>query len=131
MRDDPGHAVGDRAEAEAELAEIVRWRRENQPGGQNAGSVFVNPVPGEVSAGVLIDGLGLRGFSIGTAAVSRQARQLHPGRPTADRPRRACRDGARPERVAAETGFVLRSEVRLVGFGDDGREWAAGSTART
>ena len=42
---------GDRADAEAELADIVRWRRENQPGGQNAGSVFVNPVPGEVSAG--------------------------------------------------------------------------------
>jgi UDP-N-acetylmuramate dehydrogenase len=41
---------GDRATAEAEIAEIVRWRRENQPGGQNAGSVFVNPVPFEVSA---------------------------------------------------------------------------------
>ena len=62
--------AGDRADAEAELAEIVRWRRENQPGGQNAGSVFVNPVPGEVSAGMLIDGLGLRGFRIGTAWVS-------------------------------------------------------------
>ena len=35
--------------AEAEIAEIVRWRREHQPGGQNAGSVFVNPVPGEVT----------------------------------------------------------------------------------
>ena len=34
------------AASEAELAEIVRWRREHQPGGQNAGSVFVNPVPG-------------------------------------------------------------------------------------
>ena len=63
-------AAGDRAAAEAEIAEIVRWRRENQPGGQNAGSVFVNPVPGEVSAGLLIDGLGLRGLRIGTAWVS-------------------------------------------------------------
>ena len=27
---------GDRARAEATIAEIVRWRRDNQPGGQNA-----------------------------------------------------------------------------------------------
>ena len=62
--------AGDPRAAEAEIAEIVRWRRENQPGGQNAGSVFVNPVPGEVSAGLLIDGLGLRGLRVGTAWVS-------------------------------------------------------------
>ncbi|HYF45536.1 MAG TPA: FAD-binding protein, partial [Acidimicrobiales bacterium] len=31
---------GDADTATAELAEIVRWRRENQPGGPNAGSVF-------------------------------------------------------------------------------------------
>ena len=35
-------AHGDREMAEAELSEIVQWRRANQPGGQNAGSVFVN-----------------------------------------------------------------------------------------
>ena len=45
------------------IAEIVRWRRENQPGGQNAGSVFTNP-PGD-SAGRLIDAAGLKGFRIG------------------------------------------------------------------
>ena len=39
--------------AENQLSEIVKWRRENQPGGQNAGSVFVNPVPGEVSICIL------------------------------------------------------------------------------
>src|SRR5829696_1457044 len=43
-------APGDREHSEREIAEIVRWRREHQPGGQNAGSVFVNPVPGEISA---------------------------------------------------------------------------------
>src|SRR5690606_23826890 len=59
-------AVGDRVRAEAEIAEIVHWRREHQPGGQNCGSVFVNPVPGEVAAGALIDGLGLRGFRVGS-----------------------------------------------------------------
>ena len=60
----PGRRVG-RARAGAratrptprrEIAEIVRWRRANQPGGQNAGSVFTNP-PGD-SAGRLIDAAG-------------------------------------------------------------------------
>ena len=63
-------AFGDREASEREIAEIVRWRREHQPGGQNCGSVFVNPVPYEVAAGGLIDSLGLRGFRIGTAWVS-------------------------------------------------------------
>ena len=102
-----GVRAGDRADAEAELAEIVRWRRENQPGGQNAGSVFVNPVPGEVSAGSLIDGLGLRGFRIGSAWVSEKHANFIQGsdagigrrRPGGDRggprPRRR-RHGLRP-----------------------------------
>jgi UDP-N-acetylenolpyruvoylglucosamine reductase len=33
---------------EAEIAEIVRWRRAHQPGGANAGSVFTNP-PGRLA----------------------------------------------------------------------------------
>ena len=61
-------AVGERSTAEAELAEIVRWRRANQPGGQNAGSVFTNPL-GD-SAGRLIDAAGCKGLRIGTAEVS-------------------------------------------------------------
>ena len=73
-------AVGDRQAAEAEIAEVVRWRREHQPGGQNCGSVFVNPVPGEVTAGGLIDRLGLRGFRIGSAWVVGKARQFRAGR---------------------------------------------------
>lgn len=61
-------ALGDRAAAEAELAEIVRWRRENQPGGANAGSVFVNPRPD--SAGRLVDEAGAKGLRFGSAEVS-------------------------------------------------------------
>lgn len=60
-RDDP-------AACEARVAEIVRWRREHQPGGQNAGSVFRNP-PGD-SAGRLIDAAGLKGLRVGGAVVS-------------------------------------------------------------
>ena len=104
--------------SEATIAEIVRWRREHQPGGQNCGSVFVNPVPGEVSAGLLVDGLGLRGLRIGSAWVSEKHAnfiQAADGGSAADV--RAVIEAVRA-RVAAETGVVLRSEVRLVGFED-------------
>ena len=112
-------APGDRAAAEAEIAEIVRWRRENQPGGQNAGSVFVNPVPGEVSAGLLIDQLGLRGLRVGTAWVSEKHAnfiQASDGGSADDV--RAVIEIVR-RRVADATGIELRSEVRLVGFEDE------------
>ncbi|MFQ5558793.1 MAG: UDP-N-acetylmuramate dehydrogenase, partial [Acidimicrobiales bacterium] len=60
--------AGDSERSRAEMAEIVRWRRANQPGGQNAGSVFTNP-RGD-SAGRLIDTAGARGMRVGTAEVS-------------------------------------------------------------
>lgn len=59
---------GDRAAAEAEIAAVVTWRREHQPGGSNAGSVFANP-PGD-SAGRLIEAAGLRGHRRASAFVS-------------------------------------------------------------
>ena len=60
--------AGDRSVAEAEISDIVRWRRENQPGGANAGSVFVNPRPD--SAGRLVDESGAKGLRVGSAEVS-------------------------------------------------------------
>jgi UDP-N-acetylmuramate dehydrogenase len=111
-------ASGDRAECERELDEIVRWRRENQPGGQNAGSVFVNPVPGEVAAGHLIDHCGLRGFRIGSAEVSMK----HANFIQADADGKAADVLALMSHVrrvvADKTGHVMRSEVRLIGFGE-------------
>jgi UDP-N-acetylmuramate dehydrogenase len=59
---------GDRAESEAAISDIVRWRREHQPGGSNGGSVFTNP-PGD-SAGRLVDAAGLKGHRLGSAYVS-------------------------------------------------------------
>ncbi len=56
------------AAGEEILREIVRWRRANQPGGANCGSVFTNP-PAD-SAGRLIDAAGLKGRRIGGASVS-------------------------------------------------------------
>lgn len=109
---------GDRERAEREIAEVVRWRREHQPGGQNCGSVFVNPVPGEVSAGGLIDGVGLRGFRIGTAHVSeKHANFVQATEHGTATDVRAVIEAVRA-RVAEATGYHLRSEVRLVGFDD-------------
>jgi UDP-N-acetylmuramate dehydrogenase len=111
---------GSRDRSETELDEIVRWRREHQPGGQNAGSVFVNPVPGQVTAGELIDRVGLRGLRIGSAHVS----EKHANFIQADDGGRAGDVRAVIEtvrsRVAGETGYLLRSEVRMVGFDDGG-----------
>jgi UDP-N-acetylmuramate dehydrogenase len=113
-------APGVRADAEAEIAEIVRWRRDHQPGGQNCGSVFVNPVPFELSAGQVIDELGLRGLRIGTAQVSEKHAnfiQADEGGSAADV--RAVMEAVRAA-VLDRRGIALRSEVRLVGFGDEG-----------
>lgn len=109
---------GSSTEGMALIDDIVRWRREHQPGGQNAGSVFVNPVPGTVSAGELIDRCGLRGLRFGSAAVSEKHAnfiQADPGGRAEDvlAVMREVRDI-----VERETGFRLRSEIRLVGFDD-------------
>ncbi len=111
-------ARGDVATSEAMLAEIVRWRREHQPGGQNAGSVFVNPVPGEVPAALLIDRLGLRGRRVGGAWVSeKHANFIQAGEgATAADVRQLMREVRAV--VLENTGFALRTEIRLVGFDD-------------
>ncbi len=111
-------ARGDTSASERVLADIVRWRREHQPGGQNAGSVFVNPIPGELAAAQLIDGLGLRGFRIGGAVVSEKHAnfiQAVEGAKAADV--RAVMEHVRTE-VYEHSGFLLRSEVRMIGFDD-------------
>ena len=96
------------------LAEIVRWRRENQPGGQNSGSVFTNP-SGD-SAGRLIDLVGARGLRIGTARVSEKHAnfiQTEKGGLAAD-VLRVMAEVRR--RVAEDLGVYLIAETVLVGF---------------
>lgn len=105
---------GDAADGARSLAEIVAWRRANQPGGPNAGSVFTNP-EGD-SAGRLIESIGGKGLRVGTAAVSSK----HANFIQAD-------DGGSAddihalmdlliERVREATGIELHPETRLVGF---------------
>lgn len=95
---------------------IVAWRRANQPGGQNCGSVFVNPVPGEVSAGSVIDSLGLRGLRIGSAEVSPKHANFIQADPGGSADDVVAVMRCVHERVLVATGYDLRSEVRLIGF---------------
>ena len=95
--------------------EIVAWRRANQPGGPNAGSVFTNP-QGD-SAGRLIDAAGPRASGVGTAAVSTK----HANFIQADEGGRADDVRALMRRrrsigSATVTGVELHPETRLVGF---------------
>lgn len=110
-------APGDRAAAEAEISEIVRWRREHQPGGQNAGSVFTNP-EGD-SAGRLIEAVGLKGHRRGSAYVSPKHAnffQAEEGGSADDV--RALIEEVR-KRVEQETGTRLVPELRMIGFSEE------------
>ena len=97
------------------LSNIVKWRREHQPGGQNAGSVFVNPDDGRKAA-ELIEELGLKGLRFGSAEVSTKHANFI-----------QCDEGGRGDdvyqlmvevkrRVRDSYGVELRSEIRLIGF---------------
>jgi UDP-N-acetylmuramate dehydrogenase len=100
----------------AEIDEVVRWRRANQPGGNNAGSVFTNP-PGD-SAGRLIDACGLKGFRVGTAWVSDRHANFFQAEPEG-RGRAADVVALVLEvqrRVEAATGVFLVPELRRVAF---------------
>jgi len=110
------------AEGRAAISDIVRWRRANQPGGSNAGSVFTNPEG--TSAGALIDGAGLKGLRVGTASVSTK----HANFIQADEGGSADDVVALMDRVRAivleRTGITLVAEVVLVGFASEGSEGA-------
>jgi UDP-N-acetylmuramate dehydrogenase len=110
-------AAGDADAAARTIEEIVRWRRENQPGGQNAGSVFTNPT-GD-SAGRLIDSAGCKGLRVGTAHVSSK----HANFIQADE--NGSADDVRSlmslvrERVRSVHGIDLEPETHMVGFGEE------------
>jgi UDP-N-acetylmuramate dehydrogenase len=109
-------ARGDAAEARERIKEIVRWRREHQPGGANGGSVFRNPVGDH--AGRLIEVSGCKGLRMGSAAVS----DKHANFIIAD-PGGSANDVyellvAVRERVLEATGILLVSEHRFLGFGE-------------
>ncbi|MBW3555605.1 MAG: UDP-N-acetylmuramate dehydrogenase [Actinobacteria bacterium] len=107
---------GERVESEAAIAEIVRWRREHQPGGQNAGSVFTNPPAS--SAGQLIEAAGLKGHRLGSAYVSPKHANFFQADEggSAEDVRRLIEEVR--QRVHEETGVDLVPELRMVGFAE-------------
>jgi UDP-N-acetylmuramate dehydrogenase len=100
----------------AKLTDIVRWRREHQPGGHNAGSVFRNPEMG--SAGELIERAGLKGERCGGASVSLKHAnfiQVEEGATALDV---SSLIGRIHDQVFEVTGVDLVIENRFFGFGD-------------
>jgi UDP-N-acetylmuramate dehydrogenase len=114
-----GHADAPAACARR-IDEIVRWRREHQPGGQNAGSVFTNP-PGD-SAGRLIDACGLKGLHVGGVVVSEKHANFFAASPGARAADVVALMRLVQERVEAATGVRLVPEVQLVGFAGPSEE---------
>ncbi len=107
-------ARGDADLAQARLSEVVRWRREHQPGGANAGSVFRNPP--EDAAARLVESAGCKGLRLGSARVS----EKHANFIQADPDGRADDVYALiemvRERVRAASGVTLLAENRFLGF---------------
>lgn len=105
---------GDRDQAMAVISEVVRWRREHQPGGSNAGSIFSNP-PGD-AAGRLVEAAGMKGHRLGSAMVS----DKHANFIQADAHGKAD-DVAKLIALVRDTvrereGVALETEVVCVGF---------------
>jgi UDP-N-acetylmuramate dehydrogenase len=105
---------GDQEAAEAELREIVRWRREHQPGGANCGSVFTNPA-GD-SAGRLIDEAGLKGSRIGTASVSTKHANFIQADPNASAQDISALIIMIQTTVRERFGVTLHAEVQTLGI---------------
>ena len=105
---------GDAVAARAEVDEIVRWRRQHQPGGQNAGSVFTNP-PGD-AAGRLVDVAGCRGLRWGTAQVSPKHANFIQSQAGGSADDVAALIAEVRRRVRSATGVDLQPEVRFAGF---------------
>jgi len=104
---------GDPAEVAGRISTYLRWRREHQPPGRSAGSVFKNP-PGD-SAGRLIEAAGLKGARAGGAEVS----SVHANFIVAGRDATAADVWTlvvRAQReVRARFGVELEPEVRFLG----------------
>jgi UDP-N-acetylmuramate dehydrogenase len=106
---------GDAAEAEARVRDVVRWRRENQPGGANGGSVFRNPP--EDHAARLIEAAGCKGLRFGSARVSEKHANFIQADPAGRADDVFTLLSLVLDRVLEHSGVTLVSEHRFIGFG--------------
>ena len=105
---------GSPQEVRQEVRQLYRCRRESQPlSYPNVGSIFKNPA-GE-RAGRLIDQLGLKGYHIGDAQVSRRHANFIVNRGQASAEDVLGLIDYVKRQVLAHTGILLEEEVRLVG----------------
>lgn len=106
---------GDVAVGKTRMREITRWRKEHQPGGTlNAGSVFKNPEG--VTAGELIDRLGLKGTSVGAVSVSAKHANFFVAGPGATAADVLALVRQVKDTVFERTGTMLEPEIQFVGF---------------
>jgi UDP-N-acetylmuramate dehydrogenase len=103
----------------ARIAGYLRWRREHQPPGRSAGSVFKNPRGG--SAGRLIDEAGGKGMRIGGAEVSAMHANFIVASPDARADDVWRLIWSVHEIVHQRTGIDLEPEVRFLGAFSGGR----------
>jgi UDP-N-acetylmuramate dehydrogenase len=105
---------GSPLEVRQEVRQLYRCRRARQPlSHPNAGSIFKNP-PGQ-RAGRLIDQLGLKGYRIGDAQVSRKHANFIVNRGQASVGDVLALIDYVKHHVYARTGILLEEEVRIVG----------------
>lgn len=104
-------------DGDALLREIVAWRREHQPGGANAGSVFTNPP--DDSAGRLIDEAGLKGHRVGSAEVSDKHGNFIQVDADGDANDVIQLMTEIVDRVHETSGVHLHAETQLIGFRQD------------
>ena len=106
---------GDAGEAEERVRDVVRWRREQQPGGANAGSVFRNP-PHDHAAR-LIEAAGCKGLRFASARVSEKHANFIQVDPTGRADDVFTLLSLVRDRVLEDSGVTLVSEHRFIGFG--------------
>lgn len=105
---------GDARRSGEQIREIVRWRREHQPGGANGGSVFRNP-SGE-HAGRLIELSGCKGLRYNSAQVSEKHANFFVVEPAGRASDVYALIEIVRDRVLEVTGVALHCEHHFVGF---------------
>jgi UDP-N-acetylmuramate dehydrogenase len=105
---------GKKEKIHSEMERIKKYRKQTQPWGASAGSIFKNPK--QASAGKLLDEAGLKGLTIGGAYISNKHANFI-----------INRGGARfndvleliqimKMRVETKTGIILEEEVEIVPY---------------
>jgi UDP-N-acetylmuramate dehydrogenase len=107
-------APGDTAALKARVKELDGQRKAAQPPGRNCGSVFKNP-PGEHGSWWYVDQAGLRGHRIGNACFSEQHTNFIQNLGGATARDIVALIRLAQDRVRAQFGIELETEVFLVG----------------